>query len=101
VAGEANAPRASLLAIAPQQAVITQQPAQISGTTEERTTVRAGHSAPPTQSAIAVPLFHRGQVSGAISIHSSRPNAFQESDRVILEILATQIGAALERFQAA
>jgi CheY-like chemotaxis protein len=100
VASEAQAPRASLLAIAPQQAVITQQSAQISGTTEERTTVRVGRSTPPTQSAIAVPLFRRGQVSGAISVHSSRPNAFQESDRVILEILATHIGAASERFQA-
>ena len=99
VGGEATAPRASLLAIAPQQAVITQQAAQISGATEERAAPRAGRGMPPTQSAIAVPFFHRGQVSGAISIHSSRPNAFQESDRVILEILATHIGAAMERFQ--
>ena len=97
--GEAAAPRASLLAIAPQQAVITRQAAQVSGATEERSAPRAGRGVPPTQSAIAVPFFHRRQVSGAISIHSSRPNAFQESDRVILEILAAHIGAALDRFQ--
>jgi GAF domain-containing protein len=48
-----------------------------------------------------VPLFRQGLVTGALSIHSSRPNAFQESDRVILEILAAQIGTVLDRFQTA
>jgi GAF domain-containing protein len=100
VAGEANAPRASLLAVTPQQAIVTQQAAQISGAVEERVHPRTGRGTPPVQSAIAVPFFRQGQVCGAVSIHSSRPNAFQESDRVILEIVATQIGAALERFQA-
>jgi len=100
VAGETNAPRASLLAVAPQQAVVARQPAQFSGGVEERVTPRTARGAPPVQSAIAVPFFCHSQVCGVVSVHSPRPNAFQESDRVILEIVASQIGAAVTRFEA-
>jgi len=100
VAGEANAPRASLLAVAPQQAVVARQVAQFSGGVEERVTPRTARGAPPVQSAIAVPFFCHSQICGVVSVHSPRPNAFQESDRVILEIVASQIGAAVTRFEA-
>ncbi len=99
VAGEANSPRASLLAVAPQQAVVARQAIQFSGAVEERATPRQARGAPPVQSAVAVPFCCGNQICGVVSIHTSRPNAFEECDRVILEIVATQIGAAVERFQ--
>jgi putative methionine-R-sulfoxide reductase with GAF domain len=46
-----------------------------------------------------VPLIRKGQVGGVLSLHSSRPNTFQEGDRVILEILAAQIEMAMDYFQ--
>lgn len=48
-------------------------------------------------SAVAVPLALEGNVRGVLAVYSTQANAFQESDRVLLETLATQIAAALER----
>src|SRR3990172_5476611 len=70
----------------------------LSGSVEERDSTRRS-GAPPTQAAVAVPLFWNARVSGVLAIHSPRPNAFQESDRVVLENLAAQIAAALERIR--
>jgi signal transduction histidine kinase/DNA-binding response OmpR family regulator len=95
--GEENAPRLSLLEIAPQQALITSQPTQFSGPIEERTGDRFGSGAPPVMSAIAVPLVWDGVVHGVLSLNSLRANAFQESDRVLMETLASQVGIVLER----
>ncbi len=90
------AERESIVNLVPQQAYITHQAAQTSGAVDERSQPRETHGNPPVQSALAVPLFRRGQIWGVLSIHSARPNAFQESDRLILEILAHQIGGALD-----
>ncbi|HLF03535.1 MAG TPA: ATP-binding protein, partial [Anaerolineales bacterium] len=89
---------ADLLAFAPQQVVRTGQPAHFSGKMEGAVSNgQTGLGA--AQSAIAVPLFWGADASGVLAIHSSRPQHFQESDRVVLENLASQIAAALERIQ--
>ena len=97
MAGEENAPRRSLMEIAPQQAGNTGQPAQFSGPIDERTGARYGTGKPPVISSIAVPLVWNGKVNGVLSIHSQRSSAFQESDRVMLETLSSQIGIVVER----
>ena len=91
--------RMSLLALAPQQVAVTGEPASLSGEVEERATHRPGVDIPPTQSAIAVPLFWQAKAGGVLAIHSAQPQAFQESDRVVLETLAAQIATALDRIR--
>jgi two-component system phosphate regulon sensor histidine kinase PhoR len=83
----------SMLMLTPQQVAKTGQPAQTSGTMEGDATQRV------VQSAVAVPLFWEAKMSGVIAIHNTRPGAFQESDRVVLETLAAQIAGALERIR--
>jgi signal transduction histidine kinase/DNA-binding response OmpR family regulator len=97
--GGENAPRLSLMSIAPQRAAESGQPAFLSGSVEERTGVRMGTGPLPTHSAVAVPLHLDEQVAGVLSIHSKFPSSFQESDRVLLEMLAAQIVSALERLR--
>lgn len=99
LAGAENAPRQSILEIAPQQAATTGQPAHISGAIEERAGERTPGGHPPLQSSIAVPLFWDGKARGVLSMHSQQAGAFQESDRVVLETLAAQITSAFERIQ--
>lgn len=99
LAGSENAPRHSILEVAPLQAAETGQPAQFSGPIEERTGERACRGNPPVVSVIAVPLIWNQGIRGVISVHSQRAGAFQESDRVMLETLASQITSALERIQ--
>jgi signal transduction histidine kinase/DNA-binding response OmpR family regulator len=99
LAGSENAPRPSILELAPQQAAVTGQPAQVSGAIEERSGERALGGQPPVQSSIAVPLSWNGKVRGVISMHSPKAGAFQESDRVVLETLAAQVTSAFERIQ--
>jgi len=99
LAGQENAPRHSILEVAPLQAAETGQPAQFSGPIDERTGERAGSGEPPVVSVIAVPLIWNQAVRGVFSVHSQRAGAFQESDRVVLETLASQITSALERIQ--
>ncbi len=99
LAGAEKGPRASILALGPMQVAATAQPAMLSGSVEDRIGARAGTGTLPTQSAIAVPLLDDHRVMGVLAIHSQRPNAFQESDRVVLENLAAQIISALARLQ--
>jgi two-component system NtrC family sensor kinase len=99
LAGAENAPRHSILEVAPLQAAETGLPAQFSGPIEERTGERAGVGNPPVASVIAVPLIWHQAVRGVLSIHSQRAGAFQESDRVVLETLASQLTSTLERIQ--
>ncbi len=99
LAGKEHAPRASLMAVGPNQALVTKQPVQLSGPLEERESIREDESPPPVQSVVAVPFFHGSEMTGVISIHSNRASAFQESDRVVLETLAMQIETASERIR--
>lgn len=97
--GAENAPRQSLLQLAVEQAAATGKPAQLSGAVEERQYPRSLAGTPPSHSSLAVPLFHAGQLVGVLAVHSKHTNAFQESDRVLLETLAGQMGAAFERIR--
>ncbi|MFC1996350.1 response regulator [Chloroflexota bacterium] len=99
IAGKQYAPRQSLMAIGPNQALVTQQPVQLSGPLDERKTIRESDGIPPVQSMVAVPIFRGADINGVISIHSKRVSAFQESDRVVLETLALQIETASERIR--
>lgn len=98
-AGSDKSIRPSMLALAPEQVAVTGQPSQLSGAVEERSPERQGSGSPPTHSVIAVPMFWEAKVSGVLAIHSVRPNAFQESDRVVLENLAAQAAGALQRIR--
>ncbi len=77
------------IGLAPQQVAASGQPAHISG----------GVSGGAPASGLAVPMFWNARVSGVVGVHSIKPNAFQENDRVLLETLAAQIVSALERIQ--
>jgi PAS domain S-box-containing protein len=50
---------------------------------------------PETKSEMALPLFSRGEILGALTIQSSEPNAFSTEDTVILQTMANQISVAL------
>jgi signal transduction histidine kinase len=95
ISGKEDATNTSILETGPRQAILTGQPAQLSGAVN-------GHGegeTPAIQSVIAVPIFWDDKVNGALSIYSHRANAFKESDRVVLETLAIQYQSALERIQ--
>jgi len=49
----------------------------------------------PTQSALIVPLKHRGKVLGVIQVFSDRPNAYSEDDLRILESLSVHAAHAI------
>ena len=51
---------------------------------------------PETRSEAAIPLRSRGQVLGAISVQSSRPNAFDETRIAVLQTLADQLATAID-----
>ncbi|NPA27226.1 MAG: GAF domain-containing protein [Chloroflexi bacterium] len=61
---------------------------------------------PYTRSEVAIPLIARGEILGAITIQSDRPNAFDEEDLRTLQTLANSVALALanaqlfQRFQA-
>ena len=92
-----NAPRLSLMELGPQQVAKTGQPIQFSGPIDERTGDRYGKGTPPIISSIAVPIHWNGKLNGIVSSISLKSHAFEESDRVLLETLSSQIGIVLER----
>ncbi len=82
--GGSQGEHADLMVTAPQQAVANHAPVLVSD--------------PETSpSVVAVPLLVNGGARGALSVYSPLSNAFQESDCVLLETLATQVVSALER----
>lgn len=52
---------------------------------------------PDTRSEIALPLRSEDHVIGVLDIQSDTPNAFTEDDVAIMQILADQLAAAIER----
>ncbi len=50
---------------------------------------------PDTRSEVALPLRSRGQVLGALSVQSTRPDAFDEDVLTTLQIMADQVAVAL------
>jgi len=51
---------------------------------------------PETRSEIALPLASRGQVIGAMTVHSRAAGTFSEQDVAVLQIIADQLGNAIE-----
>ena len=51
---------------------------------------------PKTRSELALPLISRGQVIGAMNIHSTQEAAFSQEDIAVLQIMADQLANALE-----
>ncbi|HIE57169.1 MAG TPA: GAF domain-containing protein, partial [Anaerolineales bacterium] len=51
---------------------------------------------PETRSEMAIPLVVRGNIIGALDIQSQEPNAFDEGDVTVLEVLANQLAIAIE-----
>lgn len=99
LAGEENAPRASLLEIAPAEAAKTSRVASFSGSVDERSGDRFGHGDPPLFSSMAVPLSWSSRVGGILAVHSPQTSCFQESDRILLETISAQAGIVLERIE--
>ena len=82
--------------------VITEGPQLILRTEEERgpgDLVPFG-SARPSASLMFVPIRNKNSVIGILSIQSYKPNAYDSADLVVLQSLADQCGAALERIAA-
>lgn len=51
---------------------------------------------PGTRSEAALPLRSRGQVLGALTVHSSEPAAFDQDTTVVLQTMADQVAVALD-----
>jgi GAF domain-containing protein len=51
---------------------------------------------PYTRSALALPILSRGEVLGAIILHSVQPKAFEDEDIPILQGIANSLGTAIE-----
>jgi len=51
---------------------------------------------PNTQSEMALPLISRGKVIGAMTIQSTKPDAFSEEDVAVLRTMADQVANALQ-----
>lgn len=54
---------------------------------------------PNTRSEIALPLRSRGSILGALNVHSTHDDVFDEADVAILQTLADQVGVALDNAQ--
>lgn len=94
------------LARAVEQVDVTGQPRIVSGVpdpTRAKAARRASRRRPsdPSESysSVAVPLIWNAKISGVLAIHSPQANAFQEGDRVVLEMLAGQVATALDRIR--
>ena len=99
LAGAEHAPSTSVLRLAPEQVIATGNSTQISGSIDESSMDGDGDDLAKPQSVIAVPLKDDGQVAGSLAIYQKRGGAFHESDRVLLETLAMQSEAALQRIR--
>jgi PAS domain S-box-containing protein len=53
-------------------------------------------SASRTRSELAVPIKSRGRVIGVLDVESDRVDAFDESDVAVVQLLANQLGVAIE-----
>jgi len=76
----------------------------VTATGEARITLNVGEDRvyfqnpdlPETRSEATIPLVASGQVIGALDVQSTKEDAFEEADLVILRVLADQIAIALE-----
>ncbi|MCL7455491.1 MAG: GAF domain-containing protein, partial [Anaerolineae bacterium] len=51
---------------------------------------------PDTRSEMALPLISRGEVLGAMTIQSTKPDAFAREDVTVLQVMADQLANAIE-----
>jgi GAF domain-containing protein/HAMP domain-containing protein len=70
--------------------------AQVAGEDEVRVT---NPELPDTRSEAALPLRARGQVIGALSVQSTRYNAFDSASLAVLQTMADQLAIAIENAQ--
>ncbi len=76
-------------------AIINQQ-ARIAKTITDDVVRLASPELPLTKSEIAIPVYSRGNVLGALSVQSDRANAFDADFILVLQTMADQIATALD-----
>lgn len=55
------------------------------------------HYFPDTRSEMALPLKIENHVIGVLDVHSNQPQAFNEDDAAIMQVMADQLATAIER----
>src|SRR5277367_4308540 len=48
------------------------------------------------QSELAIPMVTRGKLVGVIDVQSTRPNAYREQDRSLLQLIATRVAVSID-----
>ncbi|MFQ5617186.1 MAG: GAF domain-containing protein, partial [Anaerolineales bacterium] len=113
LAGEQNRFSLDLLALAPRQVASTGKPIILTGSrgdlvdkleislpeTGELQPNANGLDFTKNQSVAAVPLIRKRDFLGVLAVHSSQVNAFQKSDQMMLETLASQMVTTRDRIQ--
>ncbi len=70
-----------------------QKTGKISDTVE--TVESSSHNLNDYRSAIVIPILFGNQVRGIVTIHSKKPNAFKENDRLVAESMVAQIAVSM------
>ncbi len=78
---------------------ITNAQARIAQVADEDQVRAVTPELPETRSEAALPLRARGQVIGALSVQSTRPNAFDAASLGVLQTMADQLAVAIENAQ--
>ncbi len=68
----------------------------INDVTKDERFFAANPSLMETKSELCVPVISRGDVAAVIDVQSRRTGAFEESDKLVLETLADQVGVIIE-----
>jgi len=77
-------------------ACVAQGEARITFDTQREAIHRRNPLLPDTRSELALPLFSRGRVIGAMTIQDTRPGAFTQEDITTLQTMADQLANAIE-----
>jgi signal transduction histidine kinase len=90
------------LQLAPQQAASNNRAVLVSGLVANSPAgkIKTGQlklNSHTFRSVAAVPFLLQGSLAGVLAVHSPNPGQIQDSDRVVLETLASQVASALER----
>ncbi len=75
---------------------VAQGEARITFDTQREAVHRRNPLLPDTRSELALPLFSRGRVIGAMTIQDTRPGAFTQEDITTLQTMADQLANAIE-----
>lgn len=75
---------------------VSQGEAHITFDTRHEALYRRNPLLPDTRSELALPLFSRGRVIGAMTIQDTRPGAFTQEDITTLQTMADQLANAIE-----